>query len=252
MGAGAALCLLIIKACEDHLGYTKPLILLHDTVPVNVSCAVGATPSAPPLAPDQPASYLQFSRYCFDPKFCGEEAFGPLCVELANSCLDCSLLVQLKGASSTRSNNLRYQLRCSCYRVQKQEKANFNDGEFAMKNTIPVRNKDHRSHGQKTIFDRFGTYKMKNKSAENTSRPQLNVGDVIFPENVKQRTSTARAKSKATRCTMKLDLLLNIPSQRWYLSHKSSLTHEHHHELPPEANKFESDGLDEDESSWMK
>ena len=86
MGAGAALCSLIIKACEDHLGYTKPLILLHDTVPVNVSCAVGATPSSPPLAPDQPASYLQFTRYCFDPKFRGEEAFGPLCVVLANSC----------------------------------------------------------------------------------------------------------------------------------------------------------------------
>jgi hypothetical protein len=51
---------------------------------------------------------------------------------------------------------------------------------------------------------------------------------------------------------MKLDLLLNIPSQRWYLSHKSSLTHEHRHEFPPEATKFDFYVLNEDESSWMK
>jgi hypothetical protein len=51
---------------------------------------------------------------------------------------------------------------------------------------------------------------------------------------------------------MKLDLLLNIPPQRWYISHKFSLTHENHHELPPEANQFESNDLNEDESSWMK
>jgi hypothetical protein len=121
-----------------------------------------------------------------------------------------------------------------------------------MKNTVPSRNKVHRTKGQKTIIDRFATYKMKNKSAENTSRPKFKVGDEILPENNFRRTSTQRAKSSATRCNMKLDLLMNNHSERWFLSNKSSLCHEHHHKSPPETEKFESTDLNDDESSWMK
>ena len=50
---------------------------------------------------------------------------------------------------------------------------------------------------------------------------------------------------------MKLDLQMNNHSQRWFLSTKSSLCHEHHYEFPPEANKFDSTDLNDDESSWM-
>ena len=250
MGAGALLCSLLINACEEQLGYSKPLILLHDAVPVNVSCAVGANASAPPLAPDQP-TLLQGTRYCFDPKFRGVEAFGPLCIELANSCIDCSLYVDTNGKQLARSNSLSYRLRCTCYKVQKNNTAKFKDGEYVMKNTIPVTNKVHRTKNQKTIFDRFATYKIKNKQAENTSRPKFKVGDVILPENASRRTSSERAKSPATRCNMKLDLQMNNHSQRWFLSTKSSLCHEHHYELPPEANKFDSTDLNDDESSWM-
>jgi len=53
MGAGVALCSLLINACEMQLGYSKPLIFLHDAVPVNVTCTVGANGSAPSSAPDQ-------------------------------------------------------------------------------------------------------------------------------------------------------------------------------------------------------
>ena len=41
MGVGAALCSLLINACENQLGYSKPLVLLHDGVSVNATCAVG-------------------------------------------------------------------------------------------------------------------------------------------------------------------------------------------------------------------
>ena len=68
MGAGAALCSLLINTCEKQLGYSKPLILLRGGVPVNITCAVGANGSAPSSAPDQP-TLLQGTRYCFDSKF---------------------------------------------------------------------------------------------------------------------------------------------------------------------------------------
>ena len=45
---------------------------------------------------------------------------------------------------------------------------------------------------------------------------------------------------------------MNNHSQRWFLSNKSSLCHEHHHKLPPEAEQLDSTGLNDDESSWMK
>ena len=51
---------------------------------------------------------------------------------------------------------------------------------------------------------------------------------------------------------MKLELLMNPHSQRWFLSNKSSLSHEHHYELPPKADKFDSADLNDDETSWMK
>ena len=54
MGAGALLCSLLINTSEEQLGYSKPLILLHDAVPVNVTRAVGIKGSVPSLAPDQP------------------------------------------------------------------------------------------------------------------------------------------------------------------------------------------------------
>ena len=106
MGSGAALCLLLINAREKQLGYSKPLILFHDGVPVNVTCAVGANGSAHSSTPDQP-TLLQGTRYCFDSKFRGVEAFGPLCIELANSCTDCSLYINKNGKQLARSNNLR-------------------------------------------------------------------------------------------------------------------------------------------------
>ena len=189
MGAGAALCLLLINACENQLGYSKPLMLLHDGVSVNATCAVGANGSAPTSAPDQPF-LLPETRYCFDSKFRGVDAFGPLCIELANSCTDCSLYIDQNGKKVARSNNLRYCLRCTCYKVQKKNTANFLEGQFVMKNTIPRRNKAHRTKGQKTTFDRFATHKMKSKSAENTSRPQFQVGDEILPDDLLHRTST--------------------------------------------------------------
>jgi hypothetical protein len=93
---------------------------------------------------------------------------------------------------------------------------------------------------------------MENKSAENTPRPKFKVGDEILPENVLRLTSSEREKSSATRCNMKLDLLMNNHSGRWFLSNKSSLCHEHHHKFPPETEKFEFTDLNGDESSWMK
>ena len=74
MGAGALLCSCRINAFEEQLGYSKPLILLHDIVLINVTCAVGVKGSAPSLAPDQP-TLLQGTRYCFDLKFRDVEAF---------------------------------------------------------------------------------------------------------------------------------------------------------------------------------
>ena len=120
-----------------------------------------------------------------------------------------------------------------------------------MKNTLPSRNKARRSKGQKTIVDRFSMYKIKNKSAENTSRPKFKVGNEILPENVFRRTSLERVKSSATRCNMKLYLLMNNHSERWFLSNKFSLCHKHHHEFSLETEKFESTELNDDESSWM-
>ena len=172
MGAGAALCSLLINACEKQLGYSKSLILLHDGVPVNVTCAVGANGSAPSSAPNQP-THLQGTRYCFDSKFRGMEAFGPLCIELTNSCTDCSLYIDENGKQFARLNKLRYCLRCTCYKVQKKNTANFLEGQYAMKHTIPRRNKAHRSKGQKTTIDLFATHKMKSKSAKNTSRKKI-------------------------------------------------------------------------------
>ena len=81
-----------MNAYKEQLRYSKPLVLLHDAVPVNVACANGVNASAPSLAPDQP-TLLQGTHYRFDPKFCGVEAFGPLCIELANSCIVCSLYI---------------------------------------------------------------------------------------------------------------------------------------------------------------
>ena len=157
MGIGAALCSLLINACENQLGYNKPLMLLHDGVSVNATCAVGANGSAPASAPDQPF-LLQGTRYCFDSRFWAVDDFGPLCIELANSCTDCSLYIDQNGKKFARSNNLRYCLRCTCYKVQKPNTENFLEGHFAMKNTIPMRNKTHRTKGQKTIVDRFATH----------------------------------------------------------------------------------------------
>jgi len=94
MGVGAALCSLLINACENQLGYSKPLVLLHDGVSVNATCAVGVNGSAPASAPDQPF-LLPGTRYCFDSKFRGVDGFGPLCIALADSCTDCLLLLQL-------------------------------------------------------------------------------------------------------------------------------------------------------------
>jgi hypothetical protein len=121
-----------------------------------------------------------------------------------------------------------------------------------MKNTIPKKIKMHRVEGQKTIVDRFATYKMKNKSAENTSCPHFKVGDEMLPETFLRRTSTEQTKSSATWCNMKLDLLMNNHSQCWFLLNKSSLCHKHHQELPPEAERFDSTDLSDDKSSWMK
>jgi hypothetical protein len=251
MGVGAALCSLLINACENQLGYSKPLVLLHDGVSVNATCAVGVNGSAPASAPDQPF-LLPGTRYCFDSKFRGVDGFGPLCIALADSCTDCSLYIDQNGKTSARSNNLRYCLRCTCYKVQKQNSENFLEGHYVMKNTIPMRNKAHRTKGQKTIVDRFATHKMKSKSADNTSHPQFRVGDEILQEDLLRRTSTQRAKNKETRCHMKIELLMNPHSQRWFLSNKSSLSHQHHYELPPKADKFDSADLNDDETSWMK
>ena len=96
MNVVALLCSLLINSCEEQLGYSKLLILLHDVVPVNITCTVGVKGSAPSLAPDQP-TLLQGTRYCFDPKFRGVEAFGPLCIKLANSCTDCFLYIDTNG-----------------------------------------------------------------------------------------------------------------------------------------------------------
>ena len=151
-----------------------------------------------------------------------------------------------------RLNSLRYCLRCTCYKIQKKNTANFSEGQYVTKNTIPRRNKAHRSKGQKTVIDRFATYKMKNKSAENTSCLQFKISDEILPQNLLRRTSTQRAKSTATRCHMKLDLLMNLHSQRWFLSNISSLSHEHHYELPSKAEKLDSTDINDEETSWMK
>jgi hypothetical protein len=50
MGTGAVLYSLLINACEKQLGYNKQLILLHDAVPVNGTCAVGDKGPPPSLA----------------------------------------------------------------------------------------------------------------------------------------------------------------------------------------------------------
>lgn len=92
MGAGVVLCSLLINVCEEQLGYSKLLILLHDAIPVNVSCAVGANAFAPYLAPDHP-TLLQGACSYFGPKCRSEEVFWPLCIELAKSCIDCSLFI---------------------------------------------------------------------------------------------------------------------------------------------------------------
>ena len=51
---------------------------------------------------------------------------------------------------------------------------------------------------------------------------------------------------------MKLELLMNPHSQRWFLSNKSSLSHKHYYEVPPKAEKFDSTDLNDDVTSWMK
>ena len=131
MGVGAALCSLLINTCENQLGYSKPLILLHDGVSVNATCAVGANGSAPASAPDRPF-LLQGTRCCFDSVFCGVDAFRPLCIELANRCTDYSLYIDENGKQSAPSNNLRYCLPCTCYKVQKINTANFLVGQFVI------------------------------------------------------------------------------------------------------------------------
>ena len=101
INASAVLCLcsLLNQVCDDHWGYTKPLIMLHDNITINVSCANITRSSVLYWAPDQPSYHVEGSSYYFDPKFCGEKGFDPLCVELGNSCLDCRLLVHAKGRS---------------------------------------------------------------------------------------------------------------------------------------------------------
>jgi hypothetical protein len=69
VGAGTVLYFLISNAREEHVGYTKQPILIHDNFPVNIVCVVGDRPSVSPLAPDKLKKDLEETIIVLTPFF---------------------------------------------------------------------------------------------------------------------------------------------------------------------------------------
>jgi hypothetical protein len=250
MGIDEELCDSLHESYFENLHYTKSLLVHHNDVSVDVTCAVGESASRPPSAPDQPESFPKGTFYRFSSDYVGPEAFDSLSGMLKKCCPDCSLYVQKRDQRIGGFGTLGFELRCGCYKVQKERmESDFDDGCFTKRGTKPETVKKQRTANQVTTTDRMSNSKMKSRLVERTPSKAPNPLEEDW--EMKNRTGSSRAKSQSMRCPAVIRLLMIGSDGRYYLRADSDLNHRHHHPMPPEANSLTASDLNEDEEAWI-
>ena len=170
----------IVHQFKESLHYSNPLIVKHGNKEVDVTCAVGEDACSPDVEglPLESRKTPKDTHYRFDSKFRGEDSFDGLFKMLNDACTDCSLYVQKRNVSRPRTRTQLFEIRCSCYKLQKElDNSDFDDGCFSKKGTKIETVKKQPSANQQKVTDRMSHYKL--KSSKNG-----------------QRTATAKTKGK--------------------------------------------------------
>ena len=160
----------IVDAYSANLNYTKPLLINLGTSLLDISSAVGSNPSTPKGATDQPLSFPPGSVYRFPKQYTGKESWKSLFESLRKCCADCKLKTHRKHQQKKKTAHLAYDIRCSCYFLNQNDKSHFSDRCFTKDNTRIVRNKKTNSNHSISVVDRMSNSKLRGKNVKKASR----------------------------------------------------------------------------------
>ena len=238
----------IVDAYSANLNYTKPLLINLGTSSLDISSAVGSNPSTPKGATDQPLSFPPGSVYRFPKQYTGKESWKSLFESLRKCCADCKLTTHRKHQQKKKTAHLAYDIRCSCYFLNQNDKSQFSDRCFTKDNTRIVRNKKTNSNHSISVVDRMSNSKLRGKNVEKASRSNKKAP----PLPLRNRSRSERPSTGEMRCHMRLKILLSSLDNRFYLMSDSNLSHTHHHPIIPEAKVLNQKDISKDEESWIQ
>jgi len=167
MGMDTDLCETLMRQHENISTYKFPLMINHGDICADVMSAGHYKTIKPCDAPDQPKSYPEDTCYHFDRKFIGPSAFDSLAKEIDDATFDSSLYIQKRGIKCY--NGELNEMRCSCYKVLKDDPSQFN-GSFQKKGTNLATVKKQRTQNEKYTIDRMASSTMKKGGTHNVGK----------------------------------------------------------------------------------
>jgi len=237
---------------EDRHWTSIFMVVQNNGERIDVSCAAQGRKSTYPVgATEQPLKgWPRNSCYRFPTKFHGISMWGNLKEMLTfwNVCPGCKL-VESQSSHKSRISTLQHgswTLECNKHRVQAPLKVGtFLPDKMAQQGIAVQTLKRKKPKGTKAP----GILSMHTKSVKKTLiAPEVNVAAAERPKNC--RAGSSRSESNNTKCNMRLNIFLSYDNY-FYLSQSSSLKHNDHPYIPPEAIARGEKDLDLAEKEFM-
>jgi len=158
-----------------------------------------------------------------------------------------------KYLAESKNNTDEYVLRCNCYKVSQLDKSKFKPGTFSKIGVKEETIKQQRSKGEIKMADRMPSAKLKrtNNNTRTTADRRPN-NDKKTSADIKRKTSTKRARTRATRCHMNIKLAMLRKTGQWFIRSSSNLTHKNHAPETAESHQLEEHDLSPDDLSWVE
>jgi len=252
----------ILQCNTETNCWESKLFVTHSGTRIDISSAAkGRESTVPEAAPDQPATYPKNSKYRFDTRFRGLDAFNDLKETIVGQqcCPGCT--IGLRQVHHTSRESIRtggtWTFVCEKGRVAEESKhGQFMPGEYAMKNIATLSLKKRKTKGS-THEGVDGMYSKKTREKiqevlkadvleKKSASKSKSAGHVL-----NKRTDAGRAKSKESKCPLQFTIFHYRFDDCFYLSTRSELIHKSHPFLEPEMIVRSEKDLNEDDKAFM-
>lgn len=239
----------IIQGQLDLNSWKQSFIIVHNSVKVDLSKAIGADAITPPNAPDQPSRFPKGCSYMFEK---GKYVTAESMKDLLDSV--CPETKWYKHASTKRSDGHEVIFKCKKYQVDPIV-SDFSDGKWTKDNVNTELNKGRKSKVKNSAFSRMISSKLKyssgiRKKAADRRGKEHKVDKVIGEEPTGHRTHTTKSTSKEHRCHASVRFFVSM-SGNVYLKSVSNLEHINHVPVEQDSKPIESKDFTSEEEQYI-